>query len=78
MTRRLAALLSSLLLLAPLSLSAGQLTVAPIRLHMSPTQPNATFTLTNGANQEGFYQLQLFAWRRKRASRRCASNRNWW
>lgn len=62
MTRRFAALLSSLLLLAPLSLSAGQLTVAPIRLHMSPTQPNATFTLTNGANQEGFYQLQLFAW----------------
>ena len=57
MTRRLAALLSSLLLLAPLSLSAGQLTVAPIRLHMSPTQPNATFTLTNGANQEGFYPV---------------------
>ncbi len=55
-------LLVSLLLALATPLMAGQLTVAPIRLTMSPTQPNATFTLTNGSNEDGFYQLQLFAW----------------
>ncbi len=47
-------------------LTAGQLTVAPIRLQMGPTQPNATFTLTNGSNEDGFYQLQLFAWEQEK------------
>ncbi|KGD65345.1 type 1 pili usher pathway chaperone CsuC [Alcanivorax nanhaiticus] len=43
-------------------LYAGQLTVAPLTLTMAPTQPNATYKLTNGSDKESFYQLQLFAW----------------
>ena len=44
------------------ALLAGQLTVAPLAMTMSHTQPNATYKLTNGSDQESFYQLQLFAW----------------
>ncbi len=62
MIKRFAVLIVPVLLTLAPSLMAGQLTVAPIRLTMSPTQPNATFTLTNGSNEDGFYQLQLFAW----------------
>lgn len=62
MIKRFAALSVSLLLTLAPPVLAGQLTVAPIRLNMSPTQPNATFTLTNGSNKDSFYQLQLFAW----------------
>ncbi|ERP93023.1 hypothetical protein Q670_08210 [Alcanivorax sp. P2S70] len=51
-----------LLLLACLPLQAGQLTVAPLRMHITQTQPNATFSLSNGSSRDGFYQLQLFAW----------------
>jgi len=65
MIKRFAVLFVPVLLTLAPSLMAGQLTVAPIRLTMSPTQPNATFTLTNGSNKDGFYQLQLFAWEQK-------------
>lgn len=44
------------------ALFAGQLTVAPLAMTMSHTQPNATYKLTNGSDKESFYQLQLFAW----------------
>lgn len=44
------------------ALLAGQLTVAPLTMTMAPNQPNATYKLTNGSDQESFYQLQLFAW----------------
>ncbi|PNE04238.1 type 1 pili usher pathway chaperone CsuC [Alcanivorax sp. MD8A] len=59
--KTLSALLALLILLPGLS-CAGQLTVAPIRLTLAPNQANATFTLTNNASSEGFYQLQLLAW----------------
>lgn len=54
--------LCALLAGLPLTLFAGQLTVAPLTLTMTPTQPNATYKLTNGSDNESFYQLQLFAW----------------
>ena len=54
--KTLSALLALLILLPGLS-CAGQLTVAPIRLTLAPNQANATFTLTNNASSEGFYQL---------------------
>lgn len=62
MIKRFSVFFIPLLLTLASPLQAGQLTVAPIRLNMGPTQPNATFTLSNGANEDGFYQLQLFAW----------------
>ncbi len=55
--------------LSPL-LWAGQLTVAPLTMKMTPTQPNATYKLTNGSSQESFYQLQLFAWEEKEGKTR--------
>ncbi len=62
MISRLTRLFFCALLGASSSLFAGQLTVAPLIMSMTPTQPNATYKLTNGSDQESFYQLQLFAW----------------
>ncbi|MCK0155160.1 fimbria/pilus periplasmic chaperone [Alcanivorax sp. S6407] len=43
-------------------LFAGQLTVSPLTMNMTATQPNAIYKLDNGSDMETFYQLQLFAW----------------
>lgn len=65
-TLRLASILTFLLT----SISqAGQLTVAPILLKMSPDQANATLSLTNGASEDGFYQVQLFSWSQQEGKR---------
>lgn len=65
MTARLTAFALVILLALCSPLMAGQLTVAPLTMTMSPTQPNATYKLTNGSDKESFYQLQLFAWEQK-------------
>ena len=41
---------------------AGQLSVSPLMLTLEPGQNNTTLTLTNAHSEEGYYQLQLFAW----------------
>ncbi|MAX55081.1 MAG: hypothetical protein CL537_06155 [Alcanivoracaceae bacterium] len=62
MTQRQGLVLMSCLISLSSTLFAGQLTVAPLTMSMTPTQANATYKLTNGSSEEGFYQLQLFAW----------------
>lgn len=62
MILRLLVVLFSSLMMLPASLLAGNMTVAPTTLTLSPSQPNATFNLTNRSGQEGFYQVQLFTW----------------
>ncbi len=62
MTSRLATLFIAALVGISTPLFAGQLTVAPLTMTMTPTQPNASYKLTNGSDQESFYQIQLFAW----------------
>ena len=62
MTTRLVILLIASFLSLSAPLFAGQLTIAPLTMTMAPTQPNATYKLTNGLDQESFYQIQLFAW----------------
>ncbi|BAP13571.1 MAG: hypothetical protein AOY29_07755 [Alcanivorax borkumensis] len=56
------ALFLSLFTLLPSAALCGQLTVSPLIMKMSPSQPNAAYKLKNGSSQDGFYQIQLFAW----------------
>ena len=56
------ALLLSLLTLISSVAQCGQLTVSPLIMKMPPSPSSATYKLKNGSSQEGFYQIQLFAW----------------
>lgn len=56
------ALLLSLFTLISSAALGGQLTVSPLIMEMPPLQANATYKLKNGSAQDGFYQIQLFAW----------------
>ena len=51
-------------------LIAGQLTVSPLTMNMTHSQPNAVYSLKNGSDQESFYQLQLFAWEQENGETR--------
>lgn len=55
---------------------AGQVSVSPLMLKLAPGQNNTTLRLTNTHSEEGYYQLQLFAWSQENGEQKLAPQTN--